>query len=158
MRNVFVGPNGPRAGWRLLIFFAILIPVGYGANQLIDPVAHQLHTDLDTPLGGTIMMGIFAAALLLVSGLMAVFEHRSIADYGLPWRRAFCGQFWQGTAISFASLAALLLTLRVAGAFSFGPLALHGADIWKYGLLWAAPLFFPRCWKIFSIAATCCSH
>jgi len=141
MRNVFVGPNGPRAGWRLLIFFAICIPVGFGANQLIEPVAHQLHADLDTPLGGAIMMGIFAAALLLVSGLMAMFEHRSIADYGLPWRRAFCGQFWQGAAISFASLAALLLTLRLSGAFSFGPLALHGAEIWKYGLIWAVPLF-----------------
>jgi hypothetical protein len=31
---VFMGPNGPRAGWRLLIFFAILIPMGYGASRI----------------------------------------------------------------------------------------------------------------------------
>ena len=52
-----------------------------------------------------------------------------------------CGQFWQGAAISFVSLTALLFVLRFAGAFSFGSLALHGADIWKYGVLWALAFF-----------------
>jgi hypothetical protein len=30
-RSVFLGPNGLRAGWRLLIFFAIFAPLGYAA-------------------------------------------------------------------------------------------------------------------------------
>ena len=50
-------------------------------------------------------------------------------------------QFWQGAVISFASFTALLLGLRLAGAFSFGPLALRGPDVLKYALLWAVPLF-----------------
>ncbi len=136
-----MGPREPRAGWRLLIFYAILIPLGFGTNSLIDPLARRLHAGLDTALGLIVAMGMLAAALLAAAAIVAKIERRSIADYGLPWRRAFCGQFWQGAAISFVSLAALLFTLRLAGAFTFGSLALHGADIWKYGVLWAIPVF-----------------
>ena len=136
-----MGPREPRAGWRLLIFYAILIPLGFGTNSLIDPLARRLHAGLDTALGLIVAMGMLAAALLAAAAIVAKIERRSIADYGLPWRRASCGQFWQGAAISFVSLAALLFTLRLAGAFTFGSLALHDADIWKYGVLWAIPVF-----------------
>ena len=141
MRAVFIGPNGLRSGWRLLIFFAILIPLGYAAGRITDSILHKLQTDMYTPLGGTVVMAPLVVALLLSSGMMAKIEGRSIAEYGLPWRRAFCGQFWQGAAISFVSLTALLCVLRLAGVFSFGSLALHGADIWKYGVLWALAFF-----------------
>lgn len=139
--NILRGPNGLRAGWRLLIFFAILLPIGYGASRIIDPVMRGLHADFHTPLGFVVTMGILAAALLLASWIMARIEGRSLAHYGLPWRRAFRRQFWQGAAISFASLTLLLLVLRFGGAFSFGALALRGGDIWKYGVLWTVPLF-----------------
>jgi membrane protease YdiL (CAAX protease family) len=140
-RRAFIGQNGLRAGWRLLIFFAIVVPLGYGASRIVDILTQKLHTSEDTPLGSTVVMGVFFAALLLAGGIMARIERRSIADYGLPWRRAFCGQFWLGAAFSFVSLTVLLLVLRLGGAFSFGPLALRGADIWRYGIFWALPLF-----------------
>lgn len=140
-RNIFVGPNGPHAGWRLLIFAAILLPLGYGADRLIDSITHRLNADQSSPLGGTVIMGGFAVVVLLASWIMAKIEGRRLADYGLPWRRAFCGQFWQGAAISFASLTILLLVLLFSGAFSFGSSDLHGADILKYGVVWTVPLF-----------------
>jgi len=72
---------------------------------------------------------------------MAQIERRTLGDYGLPWRRAFCGQFWQGVAIAMVSITAFLFALPLAGVFSFGRLALHGADIWKYGILWSVTSF-----------------
>jgi hypothetical protein len=48
-----IGPNGPRTGWRLLIFFAILIPIGYGTSRIINPAMHKLHAEMYTPLGAT---------------------------------------------------------------------------------------------------------
>jgi membrane protease YdiL (CAAX protease family) len=141
IRAVFMGPNGLRAGWRLLIFLAIFIPMTYGAGLLIDPIMHKLNAAADTALGTLVVMGVFVVPLLLSSAIMARIEGRSFEDYGLPWRRAFCVQFWQGAAISFVSITALLFTLRLAGAFSFGSLALHGADIWKYGIFWSLPFF-----------------
>jgi hypothetical protein len=141
LRRVFIGANGLRAGWRLLIFVAILVPLYFGTDPIIDFALRRLHQEIATPVGVLVVFSITLAALFLASGIMAKIEGRSVADYGLPWRRAFCGQFWQGAAISFISLTALLCVLHLAGVFSFGSLALHGADIWKYGLLWALAFF-----------------
>jgi hypothetical protein len=138
--NVFKGPNGIRAGWRLLIFFAVILPLGYGAGLIVDRIIGP-NQDRATPIQGTILMGIYTAALMIATWIMIRIEGRSFADYGLPWRRAFGKSFWQGAAISFASLALLLLVLRLVGVYSFGPLALHGLDILKYGAAWTVPLF-----------------
>lgn len=140
-RKTFVGPNGPRAGWRLLIFAAIFSPLFYAASAIVDAMNRRLKADPESPLGVLILMGTFAVAVLLASWLMAKIEGRSLADYGLPWRRAFCKQFWQGAAISFASLTIFLAVLRFAGAFSFGFPGLHGLDILKYGAIWSLPVF-----------------
>jgi uncharacterized protein len=139
--NILKGPNGLRAGWRLLIFYAIFAPLFYGADRSADSLTQKLHAAEGTPLALTMVLGVSFAAVLFASGIMAKIERRSTADYGLPWRRAFCGQFWLGAAFSFASLTVLLLGIHLAGGFSFGSLALHGADIWKYGVFWTVPLF-----------------
>ena len=139
--NILKGPSGFRAGWRLLIFFVILLPVGYGANRVAELVIQGLQAEPLTPMEFTIFFGILFCTVLLVTWIMARIEGRGIADYGLPWRRAFRLRFWQGTAISFASLTALLVVLRFAGILSFGPLALRGVEMWKYGALWTVPLF-----------------
>src|ERR1700733_4501897 len=141
LRTVFIGPNGLRAGWRLLIFVAMLVPLYFGTDPIIVLALQTLRHEISTPVGVLVVFSITLAALFLATGIMARIEGRSISDYGLPWRRALCGQFWQGAAISFVSLTALLFVLRFAGAFSFGSLALHGADIWKYGVLWALAFF-----------------
>ena len=66
--------------------------------------------------------------LLLAAWVMTKIERRTIADFGLPARRAFCSQFWQGALIGFAALSTLLRAMHLAGAFSFGTLALHGSE------------------------------
>jgi uncharacterized protein len=138
--SILRGPNGLRAGWRLLIFFALMLALGYGASRFIDLILGP-NPDRDSPKAGVILMGTFNVALLLATGIMAKIEGRTFADYGLPWRRAFCKQFWQGAAIGFLSLVAMLLILRVAGVLSFGSLALHGTDILKHGAIWTVPIF-----------------
>jgi hypothetical protein len=71
---------------------------------------------------------------------MSRIEGRRLGDYGFPWRRALCGQFWQGAAISFVSLTMLLLVLRLARAYSLGTVQLHGVEILKFGSLWAVTM------------------
>jgi len=64
-------------------------------------------------------------------------EGRTIADYGLPWRKMFRAQFWQGALLGFASITALLVFMRVVGVFYFGTIALRGADVWKWAAIYA---------------------
>jgi len=140
LHDAIRGPNGLRAGWRILIFFALMFAFGFGAARFTDHFSGP-DPSRNTPLAGTLLMGPMLVALLLATWIMSRIEGRTFANYGLPWRRAFRKPFWQGAAISFGSLTAFLFVLRLAGVFSFGPLALHGSEILKYGAAWTVPIF-----------------
>jgi len=135
------GPNGLRASWRLLIFFAIFAPLGYSTSRGADALIRFMHADSSTPLVAVLSIDLLLLPLLIATWIMGRIEGRSFADYGLPWRRAFGRQFWQGAGFSFASFTVLLLVMRLAGVFSFGRIALHGLDVWKYAAAWAVLLF-----------------
>ena len=139
--NIWRGPNGIRAGWRLLIFIAILVALGYGMDRSIDALTRRMHVELSTPLGNVLSIDLLLLPLLIATWIMGRIERRSFADYGLPWRRAFGRQFWQGAGFGFASFTVLLLVMRLAGVFSFGAITLHGWDVGKYAAAWAVLLF-----------------
>lgn len=135
---IFHGPNGLRAGWRLLIFSAIVGTPVAGlllAERVFMPPGAQ-KTSVITPaltmLGDGFLFGLF----LFATFIMTLIEKRTIGDYGLPARRAFNKQFWLGAIIGFVAMSALLGMLRAAGVFNFGSLALHGAALAKYAVLW----------------------
>jgi uncharacterized protein len=133
LRGVFYGSGELRAGWRLLIFLAIVIALINASNLM---VRRLLHGADDTTLF-LVREVTYFLILVLASRIMGRMEGRTIADYGLPWRRMFCAQFWQGALLGFASITGLLVAMRLAGVFYFGTIALHGADIWKWAIIYA---------------------
>jgi membrane protease YdiL (CAAX protease family) len=135
--SVLKGQNGLRAGWRLLIFFAIFLPLFYGAMRSLDALIRSTHADSSTPLDVVFSIDLLVLPLLIATWIMGRIEGRSFADYGLPWRRAFGRRFWQGAGFSFVSISLLLVTMRLAGVCSFGAIALHGWDVWKFAAAWA---------------------
>ena len=130
--RVFYGPSELRAGWRLFIFLAIVIAV-INARNLI--VRGLLHGADDTALFFVREVTDFLI-FLLASWIMGNIEGRTIADYGLPRRRMFRVQFWQGALLGFAAITGLLVAMRVVGVFYFGSIALHGADIWRWAIVY----------------------
>ena len=128
--RVFYGPSELRAGWRLFIFLAIVIAVINARNLT---VRRLLHGADDTTLFFVREVTDFLI-FLLASWIMANIEGRTIADYGLPRRRMFRVQFWQGALLGFAAITGLLVAMRVVGVFYFGRIALHGADIWRWAI------------------------
>lgn len=139
-QNSFKGPDGLRAGWRLLIYAALVGAFGYGANKIADAASHGQEPDAGSPTVGIVTFAVMLCLLFLAAWIMARIEGRSVADYGFPLRRAFCGQFWLAFAIGVVSLTLLLVVLQLARAYSFGSLQIHGIDILKDGLLWAAAI------------------
>jgi len=127
-RRALFGPSGLRAGWRLVLFFAILYLLTWTRNAITRRVG-----GLDGVALYVFNQGTRFLFCLVASALMGRLEGRSIADYGLPWRQAFRLRFWQGMLIGFAALSALLGIMRLAGVFHLGPIAISGADIWKWG-------------------------
>jgi len=76
------------------------------------------------------------AVILLASWIMAKIEARTIADYGLPWRKMFGHRSWKGAAMAFLGLTAFLTLSHFFGVFRFGEIALRGNKIWKWGALY----------------------
>ncbi len=130
--RVFYGPSELRAGWRLFIFLAIVIAVINARNLL---VRRLLHGAGDTALFFVGEVSDFLI-FLLASWVMGNIEGRTIADYGLPRRGMFRVQFWQGVLLGFAAITGLLVAMRVVGVFYFGSIALHGADIWRWAIVY----------------------
>jgi len=136
--RLFAGPDGIRAGWRLLIFFVILSGLasvkGIFARFVLHRPARGLTLTPQSMISGE--AGAFAL-VFVASWLMAKVENRSLADYGLPWARAFGLRFWQGLSVGFAAITTLLVGISALGAMHFGPIVLHGTALWKYAVLWA---------------------
>jgi uncharacterized protein len=136
--KAFVGPNGIRAAWRLLIFVCIWGALLVAIGAIIAAFNHHHLPQMTqlTPSVALITEGVQFACALLASWIMARIERRTLADYGLPARKAFGGEFWQGAVIGFVAITVLLVALRLVGVFYFGQLALHGATALKYAALW----------------------
>jgi uncharacterized protein len=133
--NIFFGPHGLRAGWRLVLYaglyYALRFIVLTPARALLG--AHGL-----SQLWG-FMLSEF---LLAVAGIVPAFfmcrlERRPFGAYGLPPRAAFGKMFWLGALWGFLSFTALLLVMRILGLVSVAGLAIHGTRALKFALFWA---------------------
>ena len=142
---VFFGPNGLRALWRLLIFFAILFALFSTEQAAMMAIAHRRVATTITELRAGLVLETEALQFLLVlfaAWVMTKIDRGKIADYGLPWQEAFGSRFWKGAAFGFASISALLLMLRAAEAFHLGPLALAGVAVVRYAIIWGLAFLF----------------
>jgi membrane protease YdiL (CAAX protease family) len=138
LRTWFFEPNGLRAGWRLLLFVAIVAALNASLRLVITAFLHRpIPTQVQFNAKSVILADTSTFLLfLLVSWIMAKIEGRKIADYGLPARKAFGVRFWQGLGIGFGAVSFLLIVLRTLGVFQIGGMGVHGWDILKYGVLW----------------------
>ena len=154
--NVFVGPNGIPAGWRLLIFLVLFIAIangiGFGVRHV--PAIHAWHKGQDpNVLAAPTQIfdeGIGVIALLLAALIMTAIEKRNFSDYYLPLNQAFGKRFWQGIPYGFAMLSLLLALITAFHGFSLGTMALSGADAVKYGLLFGIGFFLVGLFEEFS--------
>jgi len=137
LREVFFGPNGPRAGARLLVYFAlgsiVLLVLGTVVHFIEPYGRHQIWMGLVSELE---MM----SAVILAGVAMAGIEGRPFGDYGLPSSQAFGRLFWKGMGWGIVWITVLMLIMDILGVFHFGGLALHGVRTLKFGFYYA--LFF----------------
>jgi len=141
--TVFRGPKGIRAGWRALIFLAIV-----GALlTLVSIVAVVLfHGRLGamnqlTPSGVALSDGVIFLLTAIPALIMSRIEHRKFSQYGLPLHNAFQTDFWTGTLAGFLAISGCLFGIFLFRGFHLTGLAIHGATIIsamvKWGLAFA---------------------
>jgi uncharacterized protein len=133
MHTVFVGPDGLRVGFRILVYLSI----GFAVFSIVGGLAGQFH-GLDFLRELFLDKAIFVLAIVLPAVAMARIEHRSFGAYGLPRRGLLERNFWIGAIWGLAGITLLLLILHFSHAFDFGYPVLHGGRIAKFAIFWGA--------------------
>jgi uncharacterized protein len=140
--SAFVGPQGIRAGWRWLIFLAILIGcatllvVACVAVGLLHLRAGQQGAETLTASNAGLQEAIFVISMFVATFIMSKIENRPMGQYGLPARQAFGRLFWLGIVWGFVAITATLLLIAALHGFSFGKVALSGRRLIHYATLW----------------------
>lgn len=134
LAQIFMGADGPYPGARWVIYLAFAYLASSIFNTLLSSFQYLLHRSLWWQMGQELSMML---AVIVPAFLMARLEGCHFGDFGLPAKTAFGRNFCVGTLWGLGSLSIFLFFLRIAGAFSFGGLAQHGARILKFALFWA---------------------
>jgi uncharacterized protein len=132
---VFVGRDGLRALWSLLIYIFMVASLGIGLTKLLHPFVGNVNVMRPS---GMIFAEILTFLVVLIPALvMSRIEGRPAGAYGLPLKGAFGKHFWSGAFWGLALLCAVMLCMKLVGAYSFGTIALSPLEIVKYAALWA---------------------
>ncbi len=137
--RVFAGPQGIRAGWRWLIFLAILI--GCATPLVLASVAVgllNLHSEASIFTASSVLAqeAIFVISMFIAAAILSRIEKRPMGQYGLPVRQAFGRLFWQGVVWGFVAITVTLMLIAALHGFSFGKLALSGHAMAHYAVMW----------------------
>jgi membrane protease YdiL (CAAX protease family) len=160
LKWVFIGEQGLRAGWSVVIFLGVLFALGTALNALFA----RLHLvggrggamTAKAAFFGELMMFL---AMLGAAAVVAAIEHRSILDFNLRGPRRV-PHFLSGLVAGFAALSALVGALAWGGWLHFGPIALSGSRIFLYAAVWGCVFLLVgcveegimRCYLLFTLA------
>jgi len=135
--TIFYGPPGLRAGWRALIFLAMVVAIVF----LINVIGHHLtrkfghapvHSSQVTTLApGLITIGELTslAVILVATSIMGRIERRKLAHYGLPLRTPFPKYFWEGLLWGFLSISGVLFVIFLFHGFRITGVDTHGSAL-----------------------------
>jgi membrane protease YdiL (CAAX protease family) len=137
IKRLFIGPNGLRAGWRLLIFMAIVVAMSTVARMIITrffPAA--LDPTQLTPMRIIVPDLVVCFILAVAAWIMSKIEGRGVGQYGLPGSEALRKNFWVGLLIGLLATSSTLLAIFALHGVRFTSAAIHGTAILTAAAAW----------------------
>jgi uncharacterized protein len=140
LRRIFIGTDGLRAGWSLLIFIALFAALIFSVNaigrKLYPPAPNTANATTEiSPQRGFIFESIPLLIALLVTWIMSKVERRPNSVYGFGGRRKL-PHFLAGLASGIICLSILILALVKTGFLVIDSRLLFGGNILRYGAIW----------------------
>src|SRR5215475_4847227 len=132
--NLFQNERGLRAGWRLLIYIALVFALGVVVIVALESVLHVPKGVRPPPWLMFAEEAIAFALILVPAVVMSRLEGRPVGAYGLPARELFGRRFWQGWALGAVEVSVLIGAIAACGGYSFGTASLAGPRILAWGL------------------------
>lgn len=139
LRGIFVAPNGIiRAGWGIALFIVIFIALNFAIALIGRHFSHPHHPENPAMSArmGVIGEAIQLLCIAIATGIMALFEHKSILAYGFLGTARTARFFW-GLVWGFVAISVLVLVLWQTGYLAFDARTLHGGGhILRYAAEW----------------------
>jgi hypothetical protein len=135
-----------RAGWVIAIFILLyrLFVLIFGTVAVtLYPALVKFDYSPSTALASELVPFF---AMLAAAGLLSAVERRSLSEYNLGGRRR-TRNFLFGLTAGFLALSTLVAALTGGGWLHFGPVALTGADVLKFGALWGCTFLVVGCFE-----------
>ena len=157
--RIFVGPNGLRAGWSILLFYAIY----YLLRVLVGTVfyaAGLIGETLDNSASSILAAELVPfTSLLAAAAIMALLEGRRFSSYNLAGPRR-ARRFATGAIAGFSALSLLVAALVCGGWLHVAHGALSGAEALRLAALWGCAFLVLasveeglfRCYALFTLA------
>jgi membrane protease YdiL (CAAX protease family) len=147
MSWTFVGPHGLRAGWLVGIFVLLLGLIGTVVGfvfihfHIVD-LSQMDHLTASLAAREKLMevLGLVGA----MSAMALIERRRSLLAYNLIGPSSI-PHFLSGIVAGFLALSALVAAMAWGGWLHIGSVALSGAEIWKYGAMWAVAFLLVGC-------------
>ena len=133
--TILVGPQGLRAGWRLLLYVLLWRALRMLLRMTLADI--EPHVEVKLWLDLIAEWGSFAT-VALPAVVMGWIEQRRFGDYGLPGRGAFGKPFWIGLAWGITAITVLMIAIGGVGDFSLGRIVLHGGRMLRFAVFWGA--------------------
>jgi uncharacterized protein len=146
LKWIFLGEQGLRAGWSLLIFFSIFAAIASGLGLLFTKLNLLGAKGSFTPRSALFSELLPVIAMLVAALIVALIERRSIWDYNLrgPRRTA---HFLSGLVAGFVAISGLVGGLYLGHWLQFGPAGLHGIQILRFAAIWACVFLLVGCFE-----------
>lgn len=138
MHSFFIGPDGLRAGWSVLLFFAFVAAL----ETIWHLIVRHLHLTRGIEEHGPMTWGRVLlsdggnfAVFALAAWLMSYVERRPFGVYGMAAKRWF-GDLLAGLAWGLAALSLLIGCLWGTHLLAVDGVNLHGATAATFGAKW----------------------
>jgi membrane protease YdiL (CAAX protease family) len=136
VRTAFIGTQGIRSGWSMLIFLGVVMAQILLTRVPVNHLLHYMNHTQSLQWWVPVVSVAFPALLIFVAtAIMAKIEKRPVLSYGFTGERKL-SRFALGIAGGVAALSALVLALKMSGLLIFDGQMLHGKGAWGYGLQW----------------------
>ncbi len=158
-RRIFIGPNGLRAGWRLLIFIAIIMAMSAVARIIIKrfyPAA--LDPTQLTPMRIIAPDLLVCFILAVAAWIMSKMEGRRPGQYGLPRSEALRKNFWVGILIGLLATSTTVLAIFALHGVRFTTAAIHGTAIFTAAAAWGLAFLLSGLAEEFLFRRICAVH
>jgi uncharacterized protein len=133
LRRIFIGEEGLRAGWGLLLFLLLFVVPLFTVLHLIHLKINR--NEPENPAFLLSLEGAQFAWVVVITWIMSKIEGRPMGVYGLGGRRK-AARFFAGLGWGVFFLSLLVLILSKAGLLVIDGRLLSGSDILRYGAIW----------------------